>query len=155
MSPRASMISHLVKYLPVIQETLVWFLGQEDLLEKIGYPLQYSWASLVAQLVEVPAGDLGSIPGLGRYPGEGKCCPLQYSGLENTMDVCIVHGVIWSPKRQLCWKLAISINGESTTFLFCFVWTKRVTAESIFTNSALFGHRIHGPLLGWENFIGC
>ena len=88
------MISHLVKYLPVIQETLVWFLGQEDLLEKIGYPLQYSWASLVAQLVEVPAGDLGSIPGLGRYTGEGKCCPLQYSGLENTMDVCIVHGVI-------------------------------------------------------------
>ena len=34
------------------------------------------------------AGDLGSIPGLGRSPGEGKCCPLQYSGLENSMD-CI------------------------------------------------------------------
>ena len=29
------------------------------------------------------AGDLGLIPGLGRYPGEGKGCPLQYSGLEN------------------------------------------------------------------------
>ena len=38
------------------------------------------------------AGDLGSIPGLGRSPGEGKGCPLQYSGLENFM-VCIVHGV--------------------------------------------------------------
>ena len=38
------------------------------------------------------AGDLGSIPGLGRSPGEGKGCPLQYSGLENSMD-CIVHGV--------------------------------------------------------------
>ena len=37
-------------------------------------------------------GDLGSIPGLGRYPGEGKGNPLQYSGLENSMD-CIVHGV--------------------------------------------------------------
>ena len=36
--------------------------------------------------------DLGSIPGLGRSPGEGKGYPLQYSGLENTMD-CIVHGV--------------------------------------------------------------
>ena len=38
------------------------------------------------------AGDLGSIPGLGRSPGEGKGCPLQYSGLENSMD-CAVHGV--------------------------------------------------------------
>ena len=37
-------------------------------------------------------GDLGSIPGLGRSPGEGKGDPLQYSGLENSMD-CIVHGV--------------------------------------------------------------
>ena len=31
-------------------------------------------------------GDLGSIPGLGRYPGEGKGYPLQYSGRENSMD---------------------------------------------------------------------
>ena len=38
------------------------------------------------------AGDLGSIPGLGRSPGEGKGYPLQYSDLENSMD-CIVHGV--------------------------------------------------------------
>ena len=37
-------------------------------------------------------GDLGSVPGLGRSPGEGEDYPLQYSGLENPMD-CIVHGV--------------------------------------------------------------
>ena len=36
-------------------------------------------------------GDLGSIPGLGRSPGEGKGYPFQYSGLENSMD-CISHG---------------------------------------------------------------
>ena len=42
------------------------------------------------------AGDLSSIPGLRRSPGEGKGYPLQYSGLENSMD-CIVHGV---PKSQ-------------------------------------------------------
>ena len=36
-------------------------------------------------------GDLGSIPGLRRYPVEGKGYPLQYSCLENSMD-CIVHG---------------------------------------------------------------
>ena len=32
------------------------------------------------------AGDPGSIPGLGRSPGEGKGYPLQYSGMENSMD---------------------------------------------------------------------
>ena len=38
------------------------------------------------------AGDLGSIPELGRSPGEGNDYPLQYSGLENSMD-CVVLGV--------------------------------------------------------------
>ena len=33
------------------------------------------------------AGDLGSIPGLERSPGEAKGYPLQYSGLENSMDL--------------------------------------------------------------------
>ena len=59
--------------------------------EEIGYLLQYSWASLVTQLVKNP-GDLGLISGLGRSPGEEKGYPLQYSGLENSMD-CIVHRV--------------------------------------------------------------
>ena len=36
--------------------------------------------------------DLGSIPCLGRSPGEGKGYSLQYSGLENSID-CTVHGV--------------------------------------------------------------
>ena len=38
------------------------------------------------------AGDLGSIPELGRSPGEGKGYPLQYSGLENSIG-CTIHGV--------------------------------------------------------------
>ena len=41
--------------------------------------------------------DLGSIPGLGRCPGEGNGYLLQYSGLENSMDrgawQAIVHGI--------------------------------------------------------------
>ena len=59
-----------------------------------GYPLQYSWVSLVSAGKEsaCSVGDLGSIPGLGRCPGEGKGYPLKYSGLENSM-ACIVHGV--------------------------------------------------------------
>jgi len=55
----------------------------------------------VAQLVKESAcnvRDLGLIPGLGRSPGEGKGYPLQYSGLENSMD-CIVHGVAKSQTR--------------------------------------------------------
>ena len=57
-------------------------------------------SSLVAQMVKVSAyyvGDPGSIPGLGRSPGEGNGNPLQYSCLENPMDrgawQATVHGV--------------------------------------------------------------
>ena len=47
----------------------------------------------MAQLVKnPPAMRMGLIPRLGRSPGEGKGYPLQYSGLENSMD-CIVHGI--------------------------------------------------------------
>ena len=48
--------------------------------------------SLVGKESACNAGDLASNPGLERSPGEGKGYPLQYSGLENSMD-CIVHGV--------------------------------------------------------------
>ena len=44
------------------------------------------------------AGGLGSISELGRSPGEGKDCPLQYSDLENSTG-CIVHGVAKSRTR--------------------------------------------------------
>ena len=52
------------------------------------------WELTVAQMVKrlLNAGDQGSIPGLGRSPGEGNSYPLQYPGLENFMD-CLVHGV--------------------------------------------------------------
>ena len=63
--------------------------------EGIGYPFQFSWASLHGSAGKEYAcnvGDLDLIPGFGRSPGEGNSYPLQYSGLENSMD-CIVHGV--------------------------------------------------------------
>ena len=77
------LIAQLVKNLPAMQETPVRFLGWEDPLEK-GYPLRYSWASLVAQLVKNPPTMWETW--LGKIPGEGKGYPLQYSGLENSMD---------------------------------------------------------------------
>ena len=63
--------------------------------EGIGHPLQYSWASLVAQLVEnLPVMQETWIQSLGwKDPLEKrKSRPLQYSGLENSMG-CMVHGV--------------------------------------------------------------
>ena len=62
--------------------------------------LSIIWAMLLAQLVQESAcnaGDLGLIPGLGRSPGEKKGYPLQYSGLEKSID-SMVHGVVKSRK---------------------------------------------------------
>ena len=89
--------------------------------EGMSYPLWYSWASLVAQLVKNPpaCGRPGFDPWLGRSPGEGKVYPLQYSGLENSMD-CIAHGVtkswtwlsdfhfLYSP--IICWLALLSLE---------------------------------------------
>ena len=44
------------------------------------------------------AGDPGLLPGMGRFPGEGKGYPLQYAGLENSMD-WIIQGVAKSRTR--------------------------------------------------------
>ena len=91
---RASLIAQLVKNPPAMQEPqfdswvgkICW--RRDKLLTPVflGFPCgsagkESSWN----------AGDLGLIPGLGRSPGEGKGYPLQYSGLENSMD-CMVHG---------------------------------------------------------------
>ena len=64
----------------------------------------------MAQLVKSPPAnerDLGSIPGLGRSSGEGKGYPLQYSGLENSMD-CITHGVTKS--RTFTFSLSLVVQ---------------------------------------------
>ena len=54
-------------------------------------------------------GDLGSVPGLGRFPGEGNGYLLQYSGLEKSVD-CIVHGIAksrtWLSDFHFGWKKA-------------------------------------------------
>ena len=56
-------------------------------------------------------GNLGSIPGLGSSPGEGKGYSLQYSDLENFMD-CIVHGVAESWTRLSNFHLYIYVYIE-------------------------------------------
>ena len=79
------------------------------------------------------AGDLGSIPGLGRSLEEGKGYPLQYSGLENSMD-CIVHGVAkswtWlsnfhSLTEESWWRREVLQSRNSVNFVtrYICVWT--------------------------------
>ena len=60
-------------------------------------------------------GDLGSIPGLGRFPGEGeegKGYPLQYSGLENSMN-SIVHGI----EKSQTERLSLNTNALHSNYL--------------------------------------
>ena len=61
-------------------------------------------------------GDLGSISGLGRSPGEGEGYPLQYSGLENSMD-CIVHGVARSRTQLNNLHCTTEQKGENHLFV--------------------------------------
>ena len=65
----------------------MWKVDLCDLPKAIGFP-----DSSVGKESTCNEGDLGSIPGLGRSPGEGKDYPFQYSGLEDSTDY-IVHGV--------------------------------------------------------------
>ena len=91
----------MVKNLLAVWQTQVQSLGWEDPLEKE--------KATHSSILELPLrsagkkstfdpGDLGSVPGLGRSLGEGKSYPVQYSGLEKSMD-CIVHGVAKSQTR--------------------------------------------------------
>ena len=58
------------------------------------------------KVITCDTGDLGSIPGLGRPPGEGKGYPLQYSGLENSMDCISPQGHIESGMTE---RLSLSL----------------------------------------------
>ena len=67
-------------------------------------------------------GNPGSIPGLGRSPGEGNGNPLQYSCLENPMDReawwATVHGVPKSRTRQSDFTFTFNIVNKHAIFFF-------------------------------------
>ena len=101
LCPLAFLIAQLVKNLPAMQEILVRFRvmkirWRRDRLPTpvcLGFPCGSAGRESACKV-----GGLGSIPGLGRSPGERKGYPFQYAGLENSMD-CIVHGVAKSRTR--------------------------------------------------------
>ena len=98
---RSSLVAQLGKNLSAMQETPVQFWGWEILWRRnrlptpvfLGFPCGSAGKESACNV-----GDLGSIPGLGRSAEEGNGYPLQYSGLENSVD-CIVHGVAKSQTR--------------------------------------------------------
>ena len=101
-------------------------------------------------------GDLGSIPGLGRSPGEGKGYPLQYSGPENSID-CKVHGVAksWPQLSNFHFHLFLAALGQA--FSSCGQWGQlfivvhglliavaSLVAEHKFWASVVVAHRLSG-----------
>ena len=78
-----------------MQETQIQSLGQEDPLEKILYKKHAGGSD--GKESACNTGDSGSVPGLGRSPGEGNGNLLQYSCLGNPMDrgawCATVHGI--------------------------------------------------------------
>ena len=96
LSPEmVSLIAQLVKNLPAMWETLVssWVRKIRWRKDRLLTPVFLGFPCVSADKESAyNAGDLGSIPGLGRSPAKEKGYPLQYSGLENSMD-CSVHGV--------------------------------------------------------------
>ena len=80
------------------------------------------------------AGDLGSIPGLGRFPGAGNGNPLQYSCLENPMD----RGAWWAMVRRKGHKQLDTIGRPGThcwkskhNFLQAFWWTRKIYLDPL------------------------
>ena len=75
----------------------IWIFHEESLLPDVSILLWTSQVALVVKNMLTNARDAGSIPGLGRYSGEGDGNSLQYSCLEKPMDRgawwTIVHGV--------------------------------------------------------------
>ena len=71
------------------------------------------------------AGYLDSILGLGRFPGEGKGYPPQYSGLENSKD-CIVHGVAKSRTGLSDFHFHLKIGGIAAVSQLCLLGQPRM-----------------------------
>ena len=108
-----SLGAQLVKNLPAMQETQFnsWIGKIRSRSHRLPTPGSLGFPSGSAGKESTHnAGDLDSIPGLGRSPGEENSYPLQYSGLENSMD-CIVHGIAKS------WTELSNFHFHSSPFL--------------------------------------
>ena len=118
--------------------TLMWrCLGQFPGFSQFLLTFSYMWGFPCGSAGKESAcsvGDLGSIPGLGRSPGEGKGYPLQYSGLENSVG-CIVHGVAKSQTRLSDFHFHFHMWGTdyvTLTSVSLSLWVRSWDKKSIF-----------------------
>ena len=98
-------------------------------------------------------GDLSWIPGLGRFPREGKGYPLQDSGLENSTD-CIVYGVAKSGTRLS--DTFTFMYGD--IYLYACMWTKSIQSCLTLCNPmdcSPRGSSVHGDSPGKNTGMGC
>ena len=94
-----------------------------------------TWASQVALVVKNPpanAGDIrdvGSIPGLGRSPGEGHGNPLQYSCLENPMDIGASQATVHRVTKSWTWLKQLSMHTGSKSSCYQILSTSQAKAH--------------------------
>ena len=88
--------------------------------------------TLEAQTIESAcnAGDLVSIPGLGRSSREGSSYPIQCNGLENAMD-CIVHGVAKSRTRLSGFHFSLYLIKQTASSFFLVVDCSAISMPSL------------------------
>ena len=98
-------------------------------------------------------GDLSLMSGLGRSPGEGKGYPLQYSGLENSMD-CIGHGVAksWTWLSTFTFTTLLSTNVCFFVFVFVFLCTP---INSAALQIAMGYRTLYNSVLTWTAWHYC
>ena len=96
------------------------------------------------------AGYLGSIPGLGRSPGEGKGYPLQHSGLENSTD-CMVHGVAKNQTQLSDFHFTFKIPGRQMYLYTCVRAFLQVMITPFVPSTPTQTYSLPHPLPGFAN----
>ena len=142
----ASLVAQLVKNPPAMQETWVWSLGREDLLEK-----EKVAAAKSLQLCPILCNPIDPSP-----PGSPSLgfSPLRYSGLENSMG-CIDHGVAKSPTWLSDSLLLCSVSTSSPALhpLSHFLSSTALTS-SWYCSSVYLPIGLPPSPLGWELHAG-
>ena len=161
----ASLIAQLVKNPPAMQETpfdswvwkICWRRDRQPTPLFLGFPCGSAGKESICNV-----GDLGSIPGLGRSSGEGKGYPLQYCGLENSMDYSpwgrkesdmierLSFYVLGLPIMKLCTLASRPGDRDQGTLLSLWHPSFKCKQQGLFL-ACFFHHRASILWMNWAN----
>ena len=103
-------------------------------------------------------GGVGLIPGLGRSPGEGNGYPLQYSGLENSMD-CIVHGAAKNRTRLCDFQFTLTLREFYLEFrkkIFVYIYISFYFKNESFMKKYVFNiFQCYNPVILLNRYFKC